>query len=125
MPAFIIRNKETKEQWVAPSGKKVWSTKAAAKNAYVYLGYMGEQDERPFEVMFANTYVRNEVLKFDKQDKFELVELQTEQDEISKALKEALDWLSDASFLLNLHAYSVTSRDIDKFIEETSKLLNS
>lgn len=125
MTAFIIRNKETKEQWTAPSGKKVWNTKAAAKNAYSYRGWRGVHDERPWERdnRYDGCFDSKVILKFDKQDKFEIVELKDNQDEIRNALKEALELLKLTSRILKAAACHTTSEDVDKFIKDKQKLL--
>ena len=105
MPVYIIRDKLTKEQWRAPSGKTSWPSKGAAKNAYIYRGFFGYMDSRPHvtrETRYGDTI--KEVLKFDHQDKFELVELMTDSDKNKLLLEEAADVLKECLFTTyNIH----------------------
>jgi len=63
--AFIIRNKETKEQFIATSGKRVWSSTGAAKQAFY----------RTYEWKLIDGRSRRVATRFDNQDVYEIVEI--------------------------------------------------
>jgi len=108
MSIFIIRNSDTKEPWIAGSGKSAWRTKGAAKNAYIYRGYSGPEDTRPYKI---GRY-GNEILKFDEQNVYEIIEVREKQEII---LDRALELLSVAECLL--HGHDIVD-EIRSFIEE-------
>lgn len=78
---FIIQNKQTKQQWKARSGKVVWKTKAAAKNAFAYNYERCYLQDLPSELQpyfKENKYHGVGTLYFDEQDTYEIVELKSE-----------------------------------------------
>lgn len=88
---YYIRDKETGKQWRAPSGKTVWATPGAAKLAYIVSSRYGRTFDgkdrwgRPTIQFDKGGY---EVLRFNDQDKFEIVELNSEASKAISLLRE-------------------------------------
>lgn len=128
MPVYIIRDKLTKEQWYAPFGKTSWPSRGAAKNAYIYREFFGYMDPRPHvtrETRRGDTI--KEVLKFDHQDKFELVELMTDSDKNKLLLEQAVDVLKQTLFTTyNMHPDVVDKiRAVISEYEENHERINN
>ena len=81
---FIIRHRETKEQWVASSGKSSWKQKNHASCAWV-------NSDQPEEFKRETKYSWKENMKFSEQDVYEIIELLPESD---TKLQEACKLLS-------------------------------
>ena len=56
---WVIKNKETRELWVARSGKKAWNKSGAAKGAWANT----------------NCFYGSDIPKFDDQDEYFLVQI--------------------------------------------------
>ncbi len=75
---WVIRHKQTKQQWKAKSGKASWGGSGAAKNAWAN-SYQGYSDRLPDEVK--HFYKGNSgwsTCRFDDQDVYEVVNISTE-----------------------------------------------
>ncbi len=78
---YIIQHKETKEMFIARSGKSSWKQPAHAKNAWNQSIFEWNLDEHGLPRIVEPTrwddnHVR--IPKFDEQDVFEIVELKHE-----------------------------------------------
>lgn len=98
MSVFIIRNKNTLEQWVASSGKRSWNKSNHAKAAFA--NSLGKTKRDPLLREFVTKLSKYESLKFNNQDVYEVVELHSDAEkraarnerilkEINKLLKES------------------------------------
>jgi hypothetical protein len=105
---WVIRNKNTGEFFVAPSGKNSWKAKGHAKNAWASLGsgdryynnstWLQEKTAK-YQVSAATAvdYYAEEYQAFpyfDEQDTWELIELGGSVESLGKQLKKAGDLLS-------------------------------
>lgn len=73
---FIIRHKETKELWRAPSGKSSWRAKGHAKNAWSHLRTWHCTTQGIPVIVTQNSWGRScRAPLFDEQDIYEIVEL--------------------------------------------------
>ena len=75
---WVIRHKQTKQQWKAKSGKASWGGSGAAKNAWAN-SYQGYSDRLPDEVK--HFYKDNNsctTCRFDEQDVYEAVNVSTD-----------------------------------------------
>lgn len=107
--AYIIRNKETGKQWVARSGKKVWAKPGHAKLAWTNSGqYHAERTGMPTKPKEYRGRMYVEVLKFDEQDKFELVKLETASTTATALLSRCLGRLNDSDL----------EQEITQFLEQ-------
>lgn len=106
---WVIRNKNTGEFFVAPSGKNSWKAKRHAKNAWASLGsgnhyYTEDNDYLADKV---TKYQVNSIAAkdrynedywtfpyFDEQDTWELIELGGSVESLGKQLKDAVDILT-------------------------------
>jgi hypothetical protein len=83
---WIIVNKETKEQWVAGSGKSSWNGRGSAKNAWnnhhaLRGGYEPTLSRLMSDLTLTNANkgrlgILNASYKFDNQGEYELVQLE-------------------------------------------------
>lgn len=89
MSTFIIRNKVTKEQWSASSGKNSWRKINHAKAAFSYSQGWLKRD--PLLKGFVDKLGKYESLYFDNQDVYEVVELLSESEDKIKQLRELLE----------------------------------
>ncbi|UZV41245.1 hypothetical protein vBVpaMR16F_179 [Vibrio phage vB_VpaM_R16F] len=93
MSVFIIRNKETLEQWVASSGKRSWNKSNHAKAAFANSSGMTKRD--PLLKEFVAKLSRYESLRFNNQDVYEVVELHSDAekraDRNERILKEIIE----------------------------------
>lgn len=92
---WIIRNKDTKEQWTANSGKSSWAKAGYAKSAWSNSMENTTRLERSgikpiFDKKYSGIYPIN--FKFKDQDKYEVVKLSTELEDL---LKEAVEIIKD------------------------------
>lgn len=88
---FIIRHKETQEQWEARSGKSSWKESGHAKNAWAMSDHKNTKGIIP--LLRENRYRKwYEYPKFDEQDVYEVIELKPESEE---KFKQALLLLED------------------------------
>jgi hypothetical protein len=76
MSIFIIRNKETLDQWVASSGKKVWDKVGHAKNAFA--NSMGKNRRDPLLSDVVEVLEKYKCLRFDDQNVYEILELSSD-----------------------------------------------
>lgn len=88
---FIIRHKETKELFVARSGKSTWKAIGHAKNAFHRaLGYSGgyceEYGVKPMYSTYHDGSPKRESPKFDEQDIYEIVELKSQEIDLLERL---------------------------------------
>jgi len=104
---WVIRNKNTGEFFVAPSGKNSWKAKGHAKNAWASLGsgndysYVSDWLEDKTAKYQVNTVTAVNCYAeeyqtfpyFDEQDTWELIELGGSVESLGKQLKEAVDLL--------------------------------
>lgn len=91
--AYIIRNSETGEQWIAQSGKKVWSKAGHAKCAYASSYHWHARHSGMPTVQEVNSWTgkpQTRILKFNEQTKFVIEELYGEDDEAIALLKRCL-----------------------------------
>jgi len=79
--AYIIRNKKTKEQFFASSGRYVWSGTGPAKNAFNQTMY-GWNIEQWGLRRIEDSNGRKRGPRFDEQDVYEIVELKTENQQL-------------------------------------------
>lgn len=99
---WVIRNKNTGEFFVAPSGKNSWKAKGHAKNAWVSVSSSWSTldketlDKYGVEAIEDKTrhYEKFRFPRFDEQDAWELVELGGSVESLGKQLKEAVDLLT-------------------------------
>lgn len=113
---YIIQHKETKELFIARSGKSSWKQPGHAKNAYLntagWKGCMCEEYGMPTKKIF-NRYseeFEREALRFDEQDVFEIVELKHE---VHSKLDEAINLIKYIQGRCNYDAEQM----IVKFLE--------
>jgi len=87
---YYIRDKETHQQWRAPSGKTVWATPGAAKSAYSYRSARLDGNGIDWYKRPTRTDDRGYtmVIPFNDQDKYEIVELSSEVSEAINLLRE-------------------------------------
>lgn len=79
MSTFIIRNKVTKEQWSAQSGKNSWRKINHAKAAFSYTqGYLKRD---PLLKEFVDKLDKYKSLYFNDQNIYEIVELLSESED--------------------------------------------
>ena len=112
---FIIRHKETKEKWTSSSGKSSWKQIGHAKSAFKGGATASDKDVK-YEAVGGRSW--KEVVKFDDQPYYEVVELKHEsEDKLQKSIKlleVAFEYMSE----------SVPDRvvvEIAEFIEENSE----
>lgn len=118
MSTFIIRNKDTLQQWVADSGKSSWNKASDAKSAW-----KRSRLNVPIELQFkkyimAPTHVP---LKFDDQDVYEVVEVYSDREnmkltklkEVSEKLADLKDTVTRYSEGLTLEQYDILHGDIE------------
>ncbi len=75
---WVIRHKQTKQQWKAKSGKSSWGGSGAAKNAWA-CSYQGYSDSLPEEVKhFYQGQKEWAACRFDDQDVYEAVNVSTD-----------------------------------------------
>ena len=75
---FIIRHKETKEQWTSSSGKSSWKQIGHAKSAFKGGATASDKDVK-YEAVGGRSW--KEVVKFDDQPYYEVVELKNESED--------------------------------------------
>lgn len=92
---FVIRNKVTKELWIAGSGKSSWKKAGHAKNAFANSECRNKRD--PLLKDVCSELSRYESLKFDNQSIYEIVELVPED---IKAKSDSEEKLGEAKELL-------------------------
>lgn len=99
MSVYIIRNKETLEQWVAQSGKNSWKKSNHAKAAFANSCYKTAKD--PFLSEFTKDLGGYDSLKFNDQDVYEVVEILSSQEEhaacVERKLNQVVEILDDMS----------------------------
>lgn len=88
---FTIRNKETKETFVARSGKRAWGSTGAAKNAFNQsVSYSPKDYGLPEIETGVNKYTLRQTFRgprFDEQEVYELVEVRDSSDQLEDALQ--------------------------------------
>jgi len=112
---FIIRHKETKEQWTSSSGKSSWKQIGHAKSAFKGGATTSDKDVK-YEAVGGRSW--KEVVKFDDQPYYEVVELKNESED---KLQEAIKLLEVSFDYLRDNAPDSTLIEISDFIEENSK----
>lgn len=119
MSTFIIRNKDTLQQWVAASGKRSWNkpnhAKAAFANSY------GSTKRDPLLKEFVKNLSMYESLKFNDQNVYEVVEVYADREnmkltklkEVSEKLADLKDTVTRYSEGLTLEQYDILHGDIE------------
>jgi hypothetical protein len=112
---FIIRHKQTKELWIASSGKSSWRATGHAKNAWMNSNSKVKRDPLmlPFLKPSTSSYEKYKDLRFDDQDVYEVVELKPESHD---KLKEAINYLKTITSLPILS--DGFRKEIKNFIKE-------
>lgn len=118
MSTFIIRNKVTKEQWSASSGKNSWRKINHAKAAFSYSQGWLKRD--PLLKGFVDKLGKYESLYFDDQDVYEIVELLSESEDKLKQLQELLE---KKAILLSAYPEGKEHEDCMKLISEIAKIV--
>ena len=121
MSTFIIRNRETLEQWTAASGKNSWRKTNHAKAAFAYSRHHTKTD--PLLKEYYCKLGNYESLKFNDQDVYEIVELYSSAEKIAAAnlqkLREVEKLLGDLKLSLgerkslSLEDYEILHGDIE------------
>lgn len=88
MSTFIIRNKETLEQWVASSGKRSWNKPNHAKSAFANSS--GKTKRDPLLTSFIKNLGKYDCLKFNEQDVYEVLEVYSTQEKHSATIERKL-----------------------------------
>jgi hypothetical protein len=106
MSIFIIRNKETLDQWSASSGKQVWNGSSHAKNAFA--NSMGKNKRDPLLSDVVELLEKYKCLRFDDQNVYEIFELYSD----------ANIWLPEDRYDLfnkddNLFRYLLTLNEVE------------
>lgn len=118
---FIIRDKQTRQQWRTKNGARVWNKSSYAKAA------------------FANSYTRDDPklteaysrvgqydwLKFDQQDVYEIVELDTTRSK--QEIAETVSEIRAMAGLIHKHSHALSNdarRDIYSSLEKLSKFMD-
>lgn len=99
---WVIRNKNTGEFFVAPSGKNSWRAKAHAKNAWASVcSSWSSADQEVLDKYDVKAIMKHyhwgaeaKWPRFDEQDTWELIELGGSVESLGKQLKEAVDILT-------------------------------
>lgn len=87
---FIIRHKDTHEQWVSSSGKSSWKQIGHAKTAFKSGVRLDLDKDVIFTTKSGTGYNRKEVSCFDDQTYYEVIELKHESEEQLELAKELL-----------------------------------
>ena len=95
---WIIRHKDTKEQWYASSGKSSWKKINHAKSAWRASDHNCTEGIKLERVKSLYTTLRQEYPKFNEQDVYECVELQHESE---VRLQEAVELIKLCSLALS------------------------
>lgn len=123
MSTFIIRNKETLEQWTASSGKNSWRKPNHAKAAFANSEYKNQSD--PLLKDFIDGLGKYESLKFNNQDVYEVVELYSNAEKrvavIETTMNEVKDTLADIKDQL-ASLQSLNTEDYDYLYGEIEHL---
>lgn len=95
---YIIRNKQTGEPWTAPSGKSSWKAVGHAKRAWATLcGYYGsaEYHAKRYGVELVPTGYNGRLIfpRFDEQNVYEIIDVNTEAGEMLTGLKDLIERL--------------------------------
>lgn len=98
---WVIRNKNTGEYFVAPSGKNSWKAKAHAKNAWASVSSNWHEPDKEVLSQYGvlavedtkRSYKRYRFPYFDEQDTWELVNLAKPVEEVGSDLKRAIELL--------------------------------
>ena len=128
MSVFIIRNKETLEQWVASSGKRAWNKSNHAKAAFASSSGMTKRD--PLLQKFVTDLSRYESLKFNNQDVYEVVELHTDAEKIAadieRKYKEIEELVNSDKWLLDNYRLgdALEHEDCLKLLHEIREVCN-
>ncbi|ALY07033.1 hypothetical protein VmeM32_00042 [Vibrio phage vB_VmeM-32] len=118
---FIIRDKQTHQQWIAKSGARVWNKSSYAKAAFTNSYTRGDSK-------LAEAYIRvgpYDWLKFDQQDVYEIVELDT-----SRSKQEIAEMVSEIramAGLIHKHSHTLSNdarKEIYTSLEQLSKFMN-
>lgn len=99
---WAIRNKNTGEFFVAPSGKNSWKAKGHAKNAWASVcSSWSSADQKILDKYGVEAKMKHyhwgaeaKWPRFDEQDTWELIELGGSVESLGKQLKEAVDILT-------------------------------
>ena len=117
---FIIVNKDTKEKWVASSGKSSWKQTNHAKCAFANSGFDNRRD--PLLVTEVQTLAKYESLKFNDQGVYEIVELKSDDsttlDKIREIVKLTEDWCEDQEIgITPAHVCLSAMKDIRRILK--------
>lgn len=93
MSTFIIRNKETLEQWVASSGKNSWKKANHAKAAFANSS--GKTKRDPLLEEEVKSLGKYDSLKFNDQDVYEVIEVYSSQEKHSAAIERKFNKIKD------------------------------
>lgn len=125
MSTFIIRNKETLEQWVAMSGKRAWNKPTDAKNAFANSKYKNKRD--PNLASYCKSLGKYESLKFKDQCVYEIIELYSDTEsrsaEIERKFKEIVDTLYGNNLGVTGWHLNGQVEKMDTFFEENDWFL--
>lgn len=110
---FIIRHKETKELFIARSGKSSWKAVGHAKNAFHQsLGYNGgycrHYGLEPIQSSYYDGSLKLQAPKFDEQNIYEIVELKAQEIDL---LGEAILVLKEVELLSETAVYNCVIPD--------------
>ena len=121
MSTFIIRNRETLEQWTAASGKNSWRKTNHAKAAFAYSRHHTKSD--PLLKEYYCKLGKYVSLKLNDQDVYEIVELYSSAEKIAATnlhkLREVEKLLGDLKLSLgdrkslSLEDYDILHGDIE------------
>ena len=120
MSTYIIRIKETLEQWTAQSGKCAWAKPNHAKNAFANSDFKNDND--PFLKDFCKKLGWCESLKFNDQDVYEIVEVYSTAEKraavIERKFKEVIDTLYGKGYSISGFHMNGDLELLDTFFEE-------
>lgn len=118
MSTFIIRNKNTLEQWKAASGKSSWKKQNHAKSAFAHSKYVLLLD--PLLDKFTSNLCRWDSLKFKDQDVYEVVELLSDSED---KLKRITTLIEDNILLLDYYSEGSLHEKCMDIIADIAKIL--
>lgn len=93
MSTFIIRNKETLEQWVAYSGKNSWRKPNHAKSAFANSSSKTKRDPLLEDVV--KNLGKYDSLKFNDQSVYEVIEMYSSQEKHSANIERKFNKIKD------------------------------
>lgn len=122
MSTFIIRNKETLEQWTAQSGKSSWKKANHAKAAFANSRGINRED--PLLSPFVKGLGKYESLKFNDQSVYEVLEVYSTSEkryaEIERKFKEIVDELYGKGYSISGFHMNGDLEPLDNFFEENN-----